>query len=138
MHQILNTNFVGTFLFSREAARLMQKRKKGRIINFSTVATPLKLEGEAIYAASKAAVVSLTQILAKELSAFGITVNGLGPAPIETDLIRNVPKQKLQDLVNQQAIKRFGTFEDITNVTDFFLREQSSFVTGQVLYLGGV
>ena len=66
VHSVLNTNVVGTFLFCREAAKLMQKNKYGRIVNFATVATPLKLEGEALYAASKAAVVTLTQILARE------------------------------------------------------------------------
>ena len=60
---VLQTNVVGPFLFCREAAKLMQRKRHGRIVNFATVATPLRLEGEAIYAASKAAVISLTQIL---------------------------------------------------------------------------
>ena len=135
---VLETNVVGTFLFSREAARLMQKRKYGRIVNFASVAAPLKLEGEAIYAASKAAVVSLTQILARELAPLGVTVNAVGPTPVETDLIRNVPKDAMDRLVARQAITRMGTMDDVANVVDFFLRAESAFVTGQVLYLGGV
>lgn len=135
---ILNTNFMGTFLFCREAARLMQRASYGRIVNFVTIATPLKLEGEAVYAASKAAVLNLTQILARELAAAGITVNAVGPGPVKTDLIRAVPADKLDDLLNRQAIHRFCEFEDIGNVIDFFIRPQSSFVTGQVLFLGGV
>ncbi|MFJ7005103.1 SDR family NAD(P)-dependent oxidoreductase [Pseudomonas putida] len=85
VEQILDTNVVGSFLFAREAAKLMSTRKYGRIVNFTTVATPLKLEGEAIYAASKAAVKSLTEVMARELAAFGITVNAVGPTPIETE-----------------------------------------------------
>ena len=65
---ILNTNYTATFLFCREAAKSMQKKKFGRIVNSSTVAFPLSLDGEAIYASSKAAVVSLTKILAKEFA----------------------------------------------------------------------
>lgn len=109
-----------------------------RIINFATVATPLRLEGEAIYAASKAAIVNLTQICAKELSEFGITVNALAPTPIPTDLIKNVPKNKINALLNQQAIKRFGKFDDVLNVIEFYLNEKSDFITGQVIYLGGI
>ncbi len=135
---ILNTNVVGSFLFCREAAKLMSKNKFGRIINFATVATPLKLEGEAIYAASKAAIVSLTEILARELAQFNITVNAVGPTPVETDLVRSVPKEKMQALINRQAIHRFGEFKDISNVIDFFIKPESDFITGQVIYLGGV
>lgn len=109
-----------------------------RIVNFATVATPLRLEGEAVYAASKAAIVSLTQVLAKELSSFGITINAVGPTPVPTDLIKNVPKDKMQALLNQQAIKRFGEFADVLNVIEFFLNPRSDFITGQVIYLGGV
>ncbi|MNH06294.1 3-oxoacyl-[acyl-carrier-protein] reductase FabG [compost metagenome] len=138
VEQILDTNVVGSFLFAREAAKLMSTRKYGRIVNFTTVATPLKLEGEAIYAASKAAVKSLTEVMARELAAFGITVNAVGPTPIETDLIRSVPQDKMQRLLARQAIARFGEMADVANVVDFFISEHSGFVTGQNIYLGGV
>jgi len=136
--RVLGTNVLGTFLFCREAAKLMQKGKHGRIVNFTTVATPLKLEGEAAYAASKAAVLSLTQVLARELAPFGITVNSVGPTPIETDLIKGVPKDKMARLLARQAVNRMGTLEDVANVIDFYLSERSSFITGQNLYLGGI
>lgn len=148
INNIFNTNVFGTFLFTREVAKVMgniyKKNYKNtktmpfRIVNFTTVATPLRLEGEAIYAASKAALVNLTQVCAKELSEFGITVNAVGPTPVPTDLIKNVPQNKLDILLNQQAIKRFGEFEDVLNVIEFFLDEKSGFITSQVVYLGGI
>jgi 3-oxoacyl-[acyl-carrier protein] reductase len=138
VRDILQTNVVGTFLFCREAAKLMKKSGGGRIVNFATVATPLKLEGEAMYAASKAAIVSLTEVLARELGPLGITVNAVGPTPVKTDLIRSVPAEKMEALLGRQAIRRYGEFRDITNVIDFFVRPESDFVTGQVIYLGGV
>lgn len=137
VNQVLQTNVAGTFMFCRESAKLMRNGNSGRIVNFSSVAVPLNLEGEAIYAASKAAVETLTQVMAHELASFGITVNAIGPGPIETDLIRNVPKEKISSLLSRQAIQRMGTMADVANVVDFFLKPESNFVTGQILYLGG-
>lgn len=138
VNKLFSTNFNGTFLFSREAAKWMQKYKSGRIVNFSTVAVPLFLEGEAIYSASKSAVETLTKVMSKELGGFGITVNCIGPSPIETNLIRTVPKEKIQEIINLQSIKRFAELEDIANVVEFFIKEESSFITGQTIYLGGI
>jgi 3-oxoacyl-[acyl-carrier protein] reductase len=138
VQHLVNTNFVGTFLLCREAARQMQRRRFGRIVNFSTVAVPLNVAGEAIYVATKAAVESLTRTLAYELAPFHITVNAVGPTPVKTDLTRAVPPEKIEAIINRQTIKRYGEFRDIVNVVDFFLRPESDFVTGQVIYLGGV
>jgi 3-oxoacyl-[acyl-carrier protein] reductase len=135
--RVLKTNVGGTFLFCREAAKVMSRPRGGRIVNFTTVAVPLRLEGEAIYAASKAAVESLTAILAKEFGPLGITVNAVGPGPIRTELLQGVPPEKLDDLLRRLAIRRFAEPADVANVIDFFLRPESDLVTGQVIYLGG-
>lgn len=136
--KIFETNFYGTFLFSREVSKVMMRQKNGRIVNYSTIASALRLEGEAIYAASKSAIENLTQTMAKELAEFNIRVNAIAPTPIKTDLIKAVPKEKIDELLQKQAIKRFGTFEDIHNVIDFFIDEKSEFITGQVVCFGGV
>lgn len=138
LERIIDTNLFGTFLMCREAVKLMQRRRYGRIVNLGTIAVNMRLEGEAAYAASKSAVVTFSQILAKEVAAFGITCNVISPTPIETDLIRNVPKEKIDRIVEDQAIKRLGNFEDVVNVVDFFVKKESSFITGQVITLGGV
>lgn len=138
VNRILQTNVVGTFLFCREMAKLMRRSKAPRIVNFTTVAHPLNLEGEAIYAASKAAVESLTRILSRELAELKITVNAIGPTPIATDLIKGVPQTKMDALIARQALPRLGEVSDVTNAIDFFIAPQSDFITGQILYLGGV
>lgn len=138
VERVFATNLMGTFLFCREAGKIMARNNYGRMINFATVATPLKLEGEAVYAASKAAVVSLTQVLARELAPHGITVNAVGPTPVPTDLVGSVPEAKMTALIARQAIPRYGTMHDVLNVCDFFLRQESNFVTGQTIYLGGI
>lgn len=136
--KVFNTNFFGTFLMCREVAKYMVKNKSGRIVNYSTVAVALNLHGELVYSASKAAIEQLTRVLADEIGESGITVNAVGPTPIDTDLIKNVPENKLQDLLSHQCIKRFGQFEDVKNVIDFFLKPESNYITAQTIYLGGV
>ena len=138
LDRVMTTNFRGTALVCREAAKLMMRRTFGRIINFSSVALPMLIEGEAAYLASKAAVVAYSRVLAHELAPYGITVNVVGPGPIDTDMVRGVPADKIGRIVERQAIKRFGRFEDVANVVDFFARPQSDQVTGHVIYLGGV
>jgi 3-oxoacyl-[acyl-carrier protein] reductase len=136
--KIISTNFLGTFLMCRESAKLMAQNKFGRIVNFSTIAVPLQLEGEALYASAKSAVETLTRILAREFAELGITSNAIGPTPIPTDLIRAVPQDKMDALIDRLALRRPGCFEDVSNVVDFFISRASDSITGQVLYLGGV
>ena len=135
---LFDTNYLGSFLFSRECSKQMIKKKWGRIINFSTIAVPLDLEGEMAYASSKSAIEKMSKILSKELSSYNITVNTIGPTPVYTDLIKVVPKEKVEEIINMQTIKRFGDFKDISNVIDFFMSDESSFITGQKIYLGGL
>lgn len=144
--RLVDVNFLGAFLLSREVAKAMisnkisnkNSAKSGVIINFSSVAAPLYLEGEAIYAASKAACENLTKTMAKELASYSIRVNAIALAPVQTDLIKAVPKDKINALLEHQAIKRFGEFDDIINVVDFFISQKSDFITGQIITLGGV
>lgn len=137
-NRMLDVNVTATMLVCRDAAKVMMRRKYGRIVNFTTIVDPIGLAGEAIYAASKAAVVTFTRILAHELGGWGITCNSFGATPIMTDMIKGVPKDKIDAVVNGLAIKRLGTPEDCVNVCDFFISPKSDNITAQVVYLGGV
>jgi len=136
--RMLQVNVTGTMLVCRDAAKVMMRRRYGRIVNFTTIVAPIALAGEAIYAASKSAVVTFTRILAFELGQWGITCNSFGATPIMTDMIKGVPQDKIDAVVNGLAIKRLGTHEDCANVCDFFVSKSSDNITGQVIYLGGV
>jgi 3-oxoacyl-[acyl-carrier protein] reductase len=135
--RMLSTNVRGTFLVSRESTRLMRKRKFGRIVNLTSIAAAMDLEGEAIYAASKSAIESLTRVMSRELAELGITVNAVGPTPIETDLIKGVPRARIDALVQRLAIKRLGQPQDVWHVVEFLIRPESDYITGQIIYLGG-
>ena len=135
--RIVDTNLLATFAFTKAAVRLMRGSGTARIVNLTTVAVPLRLEGEAIYAASKSAVETFTRVAARELGPLGITCNAVGPSPIDTGLIAGVPKAKLQAMIAAQAVRRWAVPDDVVNVIDFFLRPESSMITGQVIYLGG-
>jgi 3-oxoacyl-[acyl-carrier protein] reductase len=137
MSKTFMTNVLGSFLFCREAARLMKKRRYGRIVNFTSSAVPLKLDGETAYATSKAGIVMMTEVLARELAPLGITVNAIGPGVVSTDLIRGLPEETLQRVLSSHAIPRLAMLEEVANVVDFLVAPESGIVTGQAIYLGG-
>ena len=91
-----------------------------------------------MYAASKAAVISMTEILSREYAEYGITVNAVAPPAVQTDLIKGVNQEKLNRLLKRQSISRYGTPEEVCNVIDFLIRPESEMVNGQVIYMGGV
>jgi 3-oxoacyl-[acyl-carrier protein] reductase len=129
-------NLTGTFNTLREAAKRL--RDGGRIVNFSTSAVGLKLENYGVYAATKAAVETLTAILSKELRGRSITVNAVAPGPTATDLFLH---GKSDDLVARMAkmnpLERLGTPQDIASVVSFLAGPDGSWINGQVLRANG-
>lgn len=138
LRDAVELNCIAAFVGTREAAKLMRKAKYGRIVNLTTIAVPMLIEGELSYAASKAALEKATQILAAELAPFGITCNLVGPSPVETDLIRGVPKAKMDALLNRLLIKRMASLDEVAYAVESFADRRASHLTAQSLYLGGV
>ncbi len=99
---------------------------------------PWALEGQLVYSASKSAVDQLTRVMSKELADFNIRVNGIGLPPVHTVLTRTVAREKIDELIGRQTVKRMCTMEDIVGPVEFLLSRQSGFVTGETLFLGGV
>ena len=135
---IIKTNLLGTFIFIREVSKVMARQKWGRVVNISTIAVPLSLEGESVYVASKAAVENITKIASRELAPFNITVNTIGIAPLMTDLIKTVPKEKIDKIISMMGIKRLAKYSDVSNVIDFYIKDESDYISGQNIYLGGI
>jgi 3-oxoacyl-[acyl-carrier protein] reductase len=132
---LMRQNYLGTFLLSREVAKVMVRQRGGRIVNLSTVAVPLALEGEAAYVASKAAVEALTKVMAAELAPHGIRVNAVGPGPVDTALTRTVPKAQLAVLRERMGLNRELAMSEVLDAIQAFLKPDSA-VTGQVTYVG--
>jgi 3-oxoacyl-[acyl-carrier protein] reductase len=134
----IRTNVMGTFLVSREVARVMLRRKWGRIINISSMAAALHMPGTSAYAASKAAITEMSKVLACELAPFSITVNVVAPSIVETEMLASLGPEVVESCRQALAIKRLCTLDDIRGVISFLASDAASYVTGQVLYLGYV
>lgn len=129
-------NLKGSIYTMREAAQRL--RNGGRIVNFSTSVVGLKLENYGVYAATKAAIETLTGILAKELRGRDITVNAVAPGPTATDLFLNGKSDELiERMAKMNPLERLGTPEDIAALVAFLVGEDGSWINGQVLRANG-
>ena len=134
-----DVNVKGTFFASQAAARVMMKRKSGRIINISSQAGTNVLPGEAIYCASKAAIDHLTRCLAREWAADGITVNSIAPTFILTDGTRSVLENETtrRAIIDHIPLGRVGQQQDVAGAVIFLASPAGSMITGTVLAVDG-
>jgi 3-oxoacyl-[acyl-carrier protein] reductase len=140
---VMNVHLRGSFLMSRAAQKYMTESGWGRIVNLSSTSA-LGNRGQANYSAAKAGLQGFTKTLAIELGKYGVTVNAIAPGFIETDMTADTAKRMGLDFedfkkgaAKQIPVARVGQPEDIAAVVSFFAREESSFVSGQVIYVAG-
>lgn len=135
--RLIGTDLVGVILCSREAARLMVPKKSGCIINIASMWGEVGASCEAVYSAAKAGVIGFTKALAKELGPSGIRVNCVSPGVIKTDMNGELTRETLEELAGDTPLLRLGTPEDVAAAVGFLVREESSFITGQILPVNG-
>lgn len=136
-HAVIDNNLTGVFNFCRAATIPMMRERYGRIVNLSSVAADVSNPGQANYAASKAGIEGFSRCMAIELAKKNVTVNCVAPGFIETDMtvaVRNAAGEKIRESI---PVKRFGTPEDIARAVLFFVTEEASYITGQVLKVDG-
>jgi NAD(P)-dependent dehydrogenase (short-subunit alcohol dehydrogenase family) len=136
---IIDTNLTGTLRACQIFGRSMLERRYGRIINIASLNSFVALSQVAAYAASKAAVASLTRSLAVEWSSQGVLVNAIAPGVFRTalnaDLLDNTPRGK--ELLMRTPMGRFGRTEEVVGAAVYLASDSASFVTGQVLVVDG-
>ncbi len=134
---VLNINLKGTFLCSQQAAKVMMKKRWGRIVNIASVSGILGTAGQANYASSKAGVIALTKAYARELGPRNITVNAVAPGFILTEMTEKLPDKVKDEYLAQIPLKRAGKPEDVANVVAFLASDAAAYVTGTTIIVSG-
>ncbi len=131
------TNVSGAIWCAKAAVRVMMKKRTGRIIHLSSVVAESGNPGQAVYSASKAALLGLTKTLAREYASRGITVNAVSPGFIATDMTSGLPEEAKAAIVAQTPLGRIGTPEEVAAAVVFLASDEASYITGQVLRVNG-
>lgn len=138
VRSVIETNLFGTMFMCQALAPLMIRTGGGSIVNISTIAVSLALQGESAYIASKAGVEAFSRTLARELGGHHITVNCIAPGPISTDLLKGVSREQIVRITDRQIIQRQFSLEEVCDVVEILLDPRSRSITGHVLHVGGV
>ena len=134
---VFDTNMRGTYNTCKLVGREMLSNQSGKIINISSIWGVLGGSCESVYSASKGAIIAFTKALAKEFGPNGINVNAVAPGFIQTDMTKNVTEEIRREIMNNSALGRLGTPEDVAGVVSFLASEKSNFITGQVIGVDG-
>lgn len=134
---VLEINLKGAFRCSKIAAKAMMKQRSGRIINMASISGVLGSAGQANYAASKAGLIALTKVTAKEIAPRGVTVNAIAPGYIITDMTAALPEAVQEAYLAEIPLGRGGTPEDIAKTVRFLASEDAAYITGQVIHING-
>lgn len=135
--QVLDVNLTGVFNCTQAIARFMVEQRSGRIMNASSVVGLQGNFGQTNYVATKAGVVGMTKVWARELGRKGITVNAVAPGFIATEMIGTIPEKVSEFLIGRTPLGRFGQPKDIANAYLFLASDEASFVNGTVLSVDG-
>ena len=133
----MDLNVKGYFYCAQQAVLKMFRKKSGVIINMSSVSSKFALPGQSVYSATKGAVNSMTQTMAKELAGYGIRVNAVAPGFIETEMLDAIPEEKKKEYLDAIPMHKLGKAEDVANVVSSLCSDAFSYVTGQVIVLDG-
>ena len=137
--KVVDINLTGTFIVGRAAARIMREQGRGSIVNVASIAGVRGSKGRAAYGASKGAVVTLTQVMAVDLAAFGIRVNAIAPGPVDTPLVAALHSPEVRRAwLHHVPMRRYARPEEIAGIVQFLFDDAvSSYVTGEIIAVDG-
>ena len=134
---LFNVNYFSMLNMIQKISKKMVRQKSGVIINMGSIAGIEPQPGKIAYGSSKAAVLFMTQCLAKELGPLGIRVNAIAPGPIETEMIQQYNTEQLKQLSVESSLRRLGKTEEIAQVALFLASERASYINGAIIKVDG-
>ena len=135
--KVIEINLKGTYIVTKAVTKYMMKKRRGSIINLSSVVGVSGNAGQCNYSASKAGIIGFTKSIAKELASRNIRANAVAPGFIETDMTAVLSEEVKENIYNQIPLKRMGSSEEIANSVYFLAGEENTYITGQVLNVDG-
>lgn len=137
LRDVFEVNFFATFLLTQYIANLMVRQKYGSIVTVSSMGALDGNPGKAVYGASKAALITMSRVIANELGAQGIRSNCIAPGVIETDILQTMPESEVLKAKDLTPMKRLGLPDEVASTAVFLASDKSSFVNGQVIRVDG-
>lgn len=135
--KVIEINLKGTYIVTKAVTKYMMKKRKGSIINLSSVVGVAGNAGQCNYSASKAGIIGFTKSIAKELASRNIRSNAVAPGFIETDMTAVLADDVKENIHNQIPLKRMGTAKEVANLIYFLGSDESAYITGQVINVDG-
>ena len=132
---VIRVNLIGTFIVTQKAAAIL--RNGGRVINMSSVSGQMGLLGQANYSSSKAGIIALTKVSAREFARQNVTVNAIAPGFIDVGMSKGMPEEVTQNFIKQIPLGRLGEAHEIVDAALFLASPMASYITGQVLNVNG-
>ena len=134
---VIGVNLKGTFNATKAVSKIMMKQRYGRSISIASIVGVIGNAGQANYCASKAGIIGMTKAVARELATRNVTVNAVAPGFIDTDMTKVLPEDVKKSLLEQIPMKKLGSVEDIANAVEFLAKEETGYITGQVINVNG-
>ena len=137
LDKCLDLNIKGYFYCAQQAALKMFSQKSGVIVNMSSVSSKMALAGQSVYSATKGAVNSMTQTMAKELARKKIRVNAVCPGFVQTEMVDQLPEDKKKEYLKEVPLGRFADVDEVAGLVSFLCSDDASYITGQAIVLDG-